>query len=160
MKDIKGSCPVQLAEYATERRIAGEPVFAWWICNVLQKRNRIIAKLKTKYWVRTHKFGVKIPKTIKEAKLFDEENGNTLWWDAICNFEVWDKDVLELPPRYQKITCCWTNIVSTLLLLAIRSLNALLAHSIAVNTSYRSSLGITNPGIQALIALDLVIWRK
>jgi hypothetical protein len=51
---------------------------------------------------------------------------------------------------------CWTNIVSTLLLLGIRSLNALLAHSIAVNTSYRSSLGITNPGIQALRALDLV----
>jgi hypothetical protein len=55
---------------------------------------------------------------------------------------------------------CWTNIVSTLLILGIRSLNALLAHSIAVNTSYRSSLGITNPGIQALIALDLVIRRK
>jgi hypothetical protein len=33
---------------------------------------------------------------------------------------------------------CWTNIVSTLLLLGIRSLNALLAHSIAVNTSHRS----------------------
>jgi hypothetical protein len=84
MKDIKGSYPVQLAEYATQRRIAGEAAFAWWICHVLQKRNRIIAKLKTKYWVRTQKFGVKIPKTVKEAKPFDEENGNTLWWDAIC----------------------------------------------------------------------------
>ncbi len=58
------------------------------------------------------------------------------------------------------VSVCWTNIVSTLLLLGIRSLNALLAHSIAVNTSYRSSLGTTNPGIQALIALDLVIRRK
>jgi hypothetical protein len=84
MKDIKGSYPVQLAEYATQRRIAGEPAFTWWICNVLQKRNRIIVKLKTKYWVRTHKVGVKIPKTVKEAKIFDKENGNTLWWDAIC----------------------------------------------------------------------------
>jgi hypothetical protein len=36
-----------------------------------------------------------------------------LWWDAICQemknvqpaFEVWDKDVSELPPGYQKITC-------------------------------------------------------
>ena len=51
-------------------------------------------------------------------------------------------------------------VLPTLVLLGIRSLNALLAHSIAVNTSYRSSLGITNPGIQALIALDLVIRRK
>jgi hypothetical protein len=48
---------------------------------------------------------------------------------------------------------CWTNIVSTLLLLGIRSLN-ILAHSIAVNTSYRSLLGTTYLGIQALIALD------
>ena len=104
---------MQLAEYATQRRIAGEPAFAWSIRNVLQKRSIIIAKLKTKYWVRTHKFGVKIPKTVKEAKLFDEENGHTLWWDAICKemknvrpaFEVWDKDVSELPPGYQKITC-------------------------------------------------------
>jgi hypothetical protein len=47
MKDIKGSYPVQLAEHATQRQIAGEPAFAWWIHNVLQKQNRIIAKLKT-----------------------------------------------------------------------------------------------------------------
>ena len=37
-----------------------------------------------------------------------------------------------------------------------------LAYSIpvAVNTSHRSILGITNPGIQVLIAFRLVIWRK
>jgi hypothetical protein len=40
---------------------------------------------------------------------------------------------------------CWTNIVSTLLLLGIRSLNVLLAHSIAVNTSHRS-FGYYKPG--------------
>jgi hypothetical protein len=33
---------------------------------------------------------------------------------------------------------CWIHIVSTLLLLGICSLNVLLAHSIAVNTSPRS----------------------
>jgi hypothetical protein len=38
-----------------------------------------MAKLKIKYCTRTHKFGVKIPKTIKEAKLFDDENDNRLW---------------------------------------------------------------------------------
>jgi hypothetical protein len=49
---------------------------------------------------------------------------------------------------------CWKNIVSTLSLLGIHSLNVLLAHYIAVNTSYGSSLGTADPGIQALIALD------
>jgi hypothetical protein len=66
---------------------------------VLNKRNRIIGKLKATFWVRTHKFGVKIPKSVEEAKRFDEDNGDTLWWDAICKemknvrpvFEVWEK---------------------------------------------------------------------
>jgi hypothetical protein len=35
MKDIKGSYPVQLAEYATQRQIAGEPASAWWIRHVM-----------------------------------------------------------------------------------------------------------------------------
>ncbi len=80
--------------------------------HALNKRNRIIGKLKAKHWARTHKFGVKMPKSVEEAKRFDEENGNTLWWDAICKemknvrpaFEVWEKDTSELPPGYQKIT--------------------------------------------------------
>jgi hypothetical protein len=42
-------------------------------------------------------------------------------------------------------TICWTNIVYTLLLLDICSLNVLLAHSIAVNTSCRS-FGYYKPG--------------
>ena len=66
-----------MAKYAVQLRIAGDPAFAWWIQNVLAKRNRIIGKLKSKYLVQTHKFGVKIPKSVQEAKEFDEENGNT-----------------------------------------------------------------------------------
>ena len=78
LKDMKESYPVQLAEYATQARIAGEPAFACWVPHTLRKRNRIIAKIKSKYWVRTHKFGIKIPKTIEEARRFDAENGNTV----------------------------------------------------------------------------------
>jgi hypothetical protein len=111
---MKNSCPVQVAEHATQRRIAGEPAFAWWIKHVLEdKRNRIIGKLKAECWLQTHKFGVKVPKSVEEAKRFDEENGDTLWWDATCKemknvkpaFKVWEKDVSELPPGYQKTTC-------------------------------------------------------
>ena len=83
LKDTKNSYPVQMEKYAVYHRIAGDPAFAWWIRHFLAKRNRIIGKLKSKYWVRTHKFGVKIPKSSQEAKEFDEDNGNTLWWYAI-----------------------------------------------------------------------------
>ena len=50
---------------------------------LLEKRNCIIGKMKSKYWVQMHKFSVKIAKSLQEVKAFDEENENTLRWDAI-----------------------------------------------------------------------------
>jgi hypothetical protein len=98
---MKNSYPVQLAEYSIQRRIAGEPAFA--------RCHRVIGKLKAKHWARTHKFGVKTPKSVEEAKRIDDENGSALWWDAICKemkknrpeFEVWEKPISELPPGCQ-----------------------------------------------------------
>ncbi len=79
LKDLKASYPVQIAEYAVKMQLAEEPAFAWWVPYTLRKRNRIIAnKLKSKYWIRTHKFGIKIPKTVAQARQFDEENGNLM----------------------------------------------------------------------------------
>ena len=113
LKDLKASYPVQLAEYAVQARLAEEPAFAWWVPHTLRKRNRIINKIKSKYWVRTHKFGIRIPKTAAEAREVDAENGNTLWWDAILKemknvrpaFEVWEKSADEIPIGYQQIKC-------------------------------------------------------
>jgi hypothetical protein len=83
LKDAKEAFPVQVAEYSVQVRIQEEPAFVWWVPHVLKKRAQIIAKAKSKYWQRTHKFGIRIPKSIKEALRVDAENGNTLWWDAI-----------------------------------------------------------------------------
>ena len=113
LKDMKNSYPLQMDKYAVHHHIAGEPAFAWWIHNVLANRNHIIVKLNSKYWVRTHKFGVNISKLVQEAKSFYEENENSLWWDSIHketnkiipDFEVWEKEISEFPPGYQNITC-------------------------------------------------------
>ena len=84
LKDFKESYPVELAMYATNRGIEDEPAFAWWVPYVLKKQKRILKKVKSKYWARTHKYGIRIPKNIKEAIEIDRENGNTLWiMDAI-----------------------------------------------------------------------------
>jgi hypothetical protein len=32
----------------------------------------------------THKFGIELPKTVKEALELDKKNGNTFWADAIA----------------------------------------------------------------------------
>jgi len=90
-----------------------EPAFAWWAPYVLKKRNRILAKLKSKYWVRTHKYGIEIPKSAAQAKKLDEMNGNTLWWDAIMKemknvrpaFEEWEGTESEIDAAYQEIKC-------------------------------------------------------
>ena len=48
------------------------------------KKARIIDKVKSKYWERTHKYGIRVPKTVKEALEIDQVNGDSKWWDAIC----------------------------------------------------------------------------
>lgn len=83
LKDMKNGFPVQTANYAVKRNISKEPAFAWWVPYVLKKANRIISKLRSKYWQRTHKYGIKVPKSVHEAYAIDKENGNTLWSDAI-----------------------------------------------------------------------------
>ena len=45
---------------------------------MLRKCNQNIGKVKSKYWVHTHTFGVKIPKYVAEANRLYEENVNTL----------------------------------------------------------------------------------
>ena len=107
---MKESYPVETAEYAIQARIHEEPAFAWWVPHVISKRATIISKVKSKYWSRTHKYGVQIPKSVKEARIIDRENG-TLWWDPICEemknvrvaFEEFDGH--GVPVGYKKIDC-------------------------------------------------------
>jgi hypothetical protein len=109
MKDMKESYIVETAEYAVQCRLHEEPAFAWWVPTVIKKREIILSKVKSKYWQKTHKYGIEIPKSIRTARELDTKNGNTLWWDAICDemanvriaFEVCDG----IPPGYTHIDC-------------------------------------------------------
>jgi len=83
LKDIKDSYPIEIAEYAVANRVAEEPAFNWWVKDVLRKRNRIISKLKSRYWTRTHKFGIQVPKSVEEALQIDEQTGTDHWKKAI-----------------------------------------------------------------------------
>ena len=91
-----------------------EPAFAWWVLHVLRKRNRIVAKVKSKYWILTHKFGLKVPKSVTEAIAIDCENGDTFWCDSICKemkniriaFEEFEGDKEDIPPGYHFVNFC------------------------------------------------------
>ena len=77
----------------------------------LKKRNRKISKVKSKYWLKTHKFGIKIPNNMKQTIEFDRENGKTLWWYAVCHemknvrpaFDPWENPEGNIPSGYQDI---------------------------------------------------------
>ena len=83
LKDLKHLYPVKLAIYAKDRKIDDKPAFAWWVQYVLRKQKQILQTVKSKYWARTHKYGIWIPKTIIEAMEIDKEFGNTLQMDAV-----------------------------------------------------------------------------
>ena len=92
-----------------------EPAFNWWVGFVLKKRERIISLVKkgnTRYLKRIEKFGISLPKNVKEALQLDKENGNTLWADAIATemknvkvaFKILDDG--EMAPRYHQFVKC------------------------------------------------------
>ena len=83
LKNLKESHPVQVAEYAVNNQLVEEPAFAWWVKDVLRRKDRIISAVKSRYWKRTHKFGIRVPKSIQEALDIDRETGTTHWHDAI-----------------------------------------------------------------------------
>jgi hypothetical protein len=87
LADLKKSQPIETTEYAVTKGIDLEPAFNWWVPHVLKKPDLLISlvcKRTTHYLKRTHKFGIEVPKTVKDALALDRKNGNTLWADAIA----------------------------------------------------------------------------
>jgi hypothetical protein len=112
LKDVKESYPVQVAEYTVANDISHLPAFQWWVPYTLKKRDRIIAKTKTSYWQKTHKYGLEVPKNYQDCVRIDVENGNRLWQDAVRDemktvrpaFEIHEGAIQDLI-GYQKISC-------------------------------------------------------
>jgi hypothetical protein len=115
LKDLKESHPIQTAEYAKTVGIDQEPAFNWWVNDVLRRRERILSlvrKRETRYLKRTHKYGIEVPRTVKQAYDLDRLNGNTLWTDAIAKemrnvrvaFRILPKGETA-PGGYKKIPC-------------------------------------------------------
>eukprot|EP00979_Chaetoceros_neogracilis_P001006 scaffold191_cov273-Chaetoceros_neogracile.AAC.21 len=64
-------------------KIDDEPAFKWWVKETLKRRDRIISKVQSKYWRSSHKFGIEVPKTVKDAYRIDRETGTDFWTNAI-----------------------------------------------------------------------------
>jgi len=51
----------------------------------LKKRKATIQKIRSKYWARTHKHGIEVPRTLADEKRLDEAagDGQNLWQKAV-----------------------------------------------------------------------------
>ena len=77
---------------------------------MLRQRKAIVGKIKARAQV-THKYGVEIARTVKQAFTLDKMNGNTVWKKAIekemtnvgIAFQILGADE-DLPVGYKKVT--------------------------------------------------------
>jgi hypothetical protein len=83
LKDLKESFPIQVAEFAYANNLQEQPAFRWWVTDTLSRRNRILKAVKTRYAKKTHKYGIRLPKSVEEAYELDRENGTDHWHQAI-----------------------------------------------------------------------------
>jgi len=83
LKDLKESFPVQVAEFSIARGIQDEPAFSWWVKETVSRKHRIIKAMKTRYARKTHKYGMEMPKSTKEAYELDRISGTDYWHRAI-----------------------------------------------------------------------------
>jgi hypothetical protein len=112
LSQLKESNPVQVAEYACSHNIHKEPAFNWWVPKVIRKRDRLINKVVTRQRRTSMKFGVEVPRTVKDALELDRKNGNTFWADAIKKemdnvkvaFNILGQDD-SVPPGFTEISC-------------------------------------------------------
>ena len=80
---MKESYPVQVYEYAVAKVIANEPDLSWWVPYTIKKRNIIIAAIKSRLKVATHKYGVDIPSSVEHVISLDAINGNRILQEAL-----------------------------------------------------------------------------
>ena len=108
--EFKSSHPIEVAEYVRAQALGSETPFYQWVHSVLSQRKAIVSKIKARAQV-THKYGVKIPRTVQQAFTFDKMNSNTMWEKAIekettnvgIAFQILNSDD-DLPVGYKKVT--------------------------------------------------------
>ena len=79
--------PATLAKYAKENNLLETP--GWKSLKRIARRAKFLqrminaSKRRQQHDAVRYKFGVRVPRNVKEALKFDRENGNTLWADAM-----------------------------------------------------------------------------
>jgi hypothetical protein len=110
LKNTKELNAVEVAECALANQISHEPAFDWWVHDVIRPKKSLIKLSQTHFLRPQYRYGICVPRNIKEAINFDLENGNKFCEEAIAkemkNVRVAFKflELSEKPaPGYKKI---------------------------------------------------------
>ena len=68
---IKESNPIEVAEHAMANGYSNEPSFRWCVRKVINKRDRILNKVKSRCRRNILNFGVGFPLTVEDALSID-----------------------------------------------------------------------------------------
>jgi hypothetical protein len=80
---------------AVANKLVEEPAFAWWVRLVLRCHERQMWKVKSRCWVRTHEFGIEMPKSVAAGLAIDRKTGTDFWKKAI------EKEAKNIVPAFE-----------------------------------------------------------
>ena len=83
LKDLKIMNPVEIAKYTVANKIDDQPVFVWWVHNVLKKRDQIINKVRFQYWEQMHKSGIQLPHSVGKLWLLTMKPALSSGWTPL-----------------------------------------------------------------------------
>ena len=63
---------METLEYSDANNLLEEPVFKCWAIKVINKKDRIISRVKSRYWITSNHFGIALPHYVEEAYVIDE----------------------------------------------------------------------------------------
>ena len=115
LKELKAAYPLQVAEFAVTRELDKMPAFAWWVPYTLKKRDTIIASVRQRIAKTTHKYGIIISTSWKNAQEIDTKNGTHLWRDALAK-EMQNVGVaFNVLVNHQNVPVGWTKATGHLI---------------------------------------------
>jgi hypothetical protein len=72
-----------LAKHAIKNNLQHHPAFSRSVNFTIKKKQALIKATKSTYSQRTHKFGIKVLRTLQEALTIDWQSGTSFWYEAI-----------------------------------------------------------------------------
>ena len=83
IKHLKKDIPCMVATYINVNKL-GRPYHRDWAARVIKKKFEVIAKMRRAAGCSDNvMYGIKVPKSVKQALEFDKQNGDTFWEDSI-----------------------------------------------------------------------------